>query len=202
MKLKLTNHKKALAIVAHPDDETIWMGGTILMHPSVEWTIHCLTRSSDKDREPKFQRICRIYGARAIITDLEDEDNLSQEESVLIIKKLVIAKIKQEKFDYLFTHGSNGEYGHSHHVAAHIAVRELIKDRKLQSRKVYFFNYEKAKGKKQPSMVANRNSDYKLRLSESIFHIKKRLQAEIHGYTWNGIDNSLCTNPEAFKIYK
>ena len=50
---RFANGKKALIIVAHPDDETIWMGGTILKYTELEWTIYSLCRASDKDREPK-----------------------------------------------------------------------------------------------------------------------------------------------------
>jgi len=30
---------RCAVIVAHPDDETLWMGRTVLMHPECEWTI-------------------------------------------------------------------------------------------------------------------------------------------------------------------
>jgi LmbE family N-acetylglucosaminyl deacetylase len=46
--------KAVAVIVAHPDDETLWAGGTILSHPSWQWFIVCLCRGSDKDRAPKF----------------------------------------------------------------------------------------------------------------------------------------------------
>ena len=39
--------KEALVIVAHPDDETIWMGGTILKNKNWKWTILSLCRASD-----------------------------------------------------------------------------------------------------------------------------------------------------------
>ena len=42
--------KAVAVIVAHPDDETLWAGGTILSHPSWQWFIVCLCRGSDKDR--------------------------------------------------------------------------------------------------------------------------------------------------------
>ena len=197
-KLELQSGKRALVIVAHPDDETIWMGGTIRKHSDVRWTIFSLCRASDADRAPKFRRVCRLYGAKAIITDLEDEDELSVEQTIPIIKKLIIKKAGSREFDYIFTHGANGEYGHPRHIGAHLAVKELVSDKILKSKQVYFFNYEKAKEGKRPSMTAKKDSDYILNLSKSIFNTKKRLQAEIHGYEWNGIDNSLCTNPEAF----
>ncbi len=49
------NSKKVAIIVAHPDDETLWAGGTILSHPAWECFIICLCRGSDADRAPRFR---------------------------------------------------------------------------------------------------------------------------------------------------
>ena len=44
--------KKVALIVAHPDDETLWAGGTILSHPAWDCFIVCLCRGSDPERAP------------------------------------------------------------------------------------------------------------------------------------------------------
>ena len=41
--------KSVAVIVAHPDDETLWAGGTILNHPSWHWFVACLCRGNDQD---------------------------------------------------------------------------------------------------------------------------------------------------------
>ena len=38
-------HVDGVVIVAHPDDETLWAGGTLLMHPDCRWTVVTLTGS-------------------------------------------------------------------------------------------------------------------------------------------------------------
>ena len=50
----IKENNECAVIVAHPDDETLWAGGLMLMHPEVKWTVVTLCRKSDLDRAPKF----------------------------------------------------------------------------------------------------------------------------------------------------
>ena len=57
--------KKVLVAVAHPDDETIWMGNMLLKNmDNWDTTIISLCRKDDPDRAPKFGKVCEIYKAK------------------------------------------------------------------------------------------------------------------------------------------
>jgi len=201
-KLSLNKKDKALVLVAHPDDETIWMGGTLLQNKQASWTIFSLCRKSDNDRRPKFNNVCALYGARSIITDLDDEDMLGIEQTIPMIEELVMENIKNEDFDYIFTHGSNGEYGHPRHIGVYKAVKNLIKSKKINIKKVLCFNYTKYR-ETEGGLIDMRikpDSDFMLELSEDEMSKKKKIIAEMYGYPYTGIDVSLCTNPEGFKV--
>lgn len=64
--------KNVAVIVAHPDDETLWAGGTILNHTKWKCFIITVCRESDADRAPKFYRALKIYHSVGAMGDLDD----------------------------------------------------------------------------------------------------------------------------------
>ena len=139
----------ALVIVAHPDDETVWMGGTILLHPDWNWTILSLCRAFDKDRAPKFGKACKKLGAKCAMSDLEDDHPEKKLKSLDEVKERIREMLKELKvgtdFSAIYTHGRNGEYGHNRHKEVHRAVHELLAGNELRAGKVFFFAYAKAR---------------------------------------------------------
>lgn len=198
--LELKENLKALVVVAHPDDEVIWMGGVMMRFKNVDWTVLSLCRASDTDREPKFRRVMKHLDVKGFIEDLEDDDLISVQESIPKIKKQILKYTKTKKFDYLFTHGLNGEYGHDRHIGTHLAIKSLLKTKEISFQDAYFFNYQKQDNKKNP-IIPGLNSEYLLKLREKEYLEKKRIVAEMYGYPYDGIDVNLCSKEEAFIKY-
>lgn len=187
---------KGLVIVAHPDDETIWMGGTILVNPQVKWTIFSLCRSDDRDRALKFRRACKFLGARALISNLDDEEKLSWRESLLEIRARIRRAIGGRVFDYIFTHGYNGEYGHPRHRGAHQVVKEMIRHGEIKTRAFYNFSYgfDERKG-----ICRSREADVFLKLSPALFKKKKKIVQEIYGFRKSTFEYRTLSESENFK---
>lgn len=189
--------KKVLVIVAHPDDETIWMGGTLLKNKNNWQTeIISLCRKNDKDRAPRFFKACKILKAKCYISDLEDEklENIDINEVIERIRKFTDGK----KYDYIFTHGKNGEYGHVMHIAVHKAVIKMLKDKTLRTKKLFFFSYFK-KGK---FCLPNKNADKFIYLNDLDFKRKKYLIQSVYGFKKDSFEKNCCRNIEAFDIQK
>jgi LmbE family N-acetylglucosaminyl deacetylase len=195
---------EALAIVAHPDDETIWMGGTILKNRNWDWTIISLCRAEDSDRKPKFGRACKIYRAFGLIKNLDDK--ILQPVAVPKIISLIKKSLAQKKYDVIFTHGENGEYGHIRHVEVHNAVKEMIKNKDLIAKKVYFFDYSKGENVLYPKLKAPEpiaKSDLVTNLSDRELELKKRIVKEIYKYPdEKGFELLSCNKMESFKLLR
>lgn len=189
---------ESLVVVAHPDDETIWLGGFILSQPQVHWTILALARASDPDRAPKFTSVAKHYGAIGLHDNWDDEGNLSPTASLKSAKQIIKKQIGHKHFDFLFTHGPNGEYGHPMHKTCYTAVHELLNKKQISIGSAWYFNYKKISRYK---LAPKTDSDQIIKLSPTIFKQKKLIMSELYGFDPKGIDTNYSTNPESLKMF-
>jgi len=173
---------KALAIVAHPDDETIWMYSQL--KKDYNWTVFSLCRSSDKDRYPKFLKVCGYYNAKPIITDLEDDKLLPLNINYII--DLIDKNLKEKEFDLIFTHGENGEYGHIRHREVHQAVKHMVNSGLLKG-KMFFFNYKK----KNNHCIAIKDKNL-VKLNNQQLKEKKKIITQIYGFQKGSFEEKSC----------
>jgi hypothetical protein len=192
------NCKTAAVIVAHPDDETLWSGGTIMMNPQINWTILSLTRKSDHDRAPKFFNTMKKLNAVGFMADLDDEPS-QKPLSTDIIQLEITFILDVHSYDIIITHHPLGEYTkHLRHEEISLAVSHLIQNKIFKCKKFLTFAYFDNEKEFLPKPRAD--ADIIINLPEAIIIKKKEIITEVYGFSMNSFEAVLCTNLEAFKL--
>jgi LmbE family N-acetylglucosaminyl deacetylase len=195
---------KSLVIVAHPDDETIWMGGTILKNKDWEWTIVSLCRKDDADRMPKFLRVCKTYNASPIISDLDDE-KLKPLSTKKVIEKIEEI-IPKTDFDFIYTHGKNGEYGHLRHIEIHDAVTKMVKENKITCKRLHYFSYDLPSEVEKDSynipVPVTSLDGMTIKLNKKQLSEKQKIVRDFYGFRPDSFESLSCNGREEFSILK
>jgi N-acetylglucosamine malate deacetylase 2 len=139
-----------LTLFAHPDDETMLIGGTLAILSQVGFDVHylCATRGEGGEmgepplctreqlgevREQELVCAVQALGGRSL-TFLgyadppigQGEELYAFTDDLTMLAGQVATSIDQLRPAALFTHGSNGEYGHPAHVVTHLAAKIAV----------------------------------------------------------------------------
>ena len=184
-------------IVAHPDDETLWAGGLILMHPQWRCFILSLCRASDSDRAPKFKQALSNLGALGTMADMDDgpeQHPLSQVE----LQQTIMTGIDPPLCDLILTHGAKGEYTrHRRHEEVSQAVLELVQCGKIRCQELWQFAYEDGSGQYVPK--ADAQASYSVSLPDDIWKRKYKIITEIYGFAPESWESRVTPRTEAFR---
>jgi LmbE family N-acetylglucosaminyl deacetylase len=122
-----------LAVFAHPDDESLAMGGTLARyaHAGVEVSLVCATRGewgsiSDPTlasrenlaevREDELRRACRVLGVSSL-RFLDCPDSGVNYTDWPEVEEKIVRHIRELRPDVIVTFGPDGLYGHPDHIA-------------------------------------------------------------------------------------
>ena len=188
--------KAVAVIVAHPDDETLWAGGTILSHPSWHWFIVCLCRGSDKDRAPRFLRTMQVLGSEGIMGDLDDGPE-QQPLDEIELKGAILQLLPSTHFDLIISHNPDGEYTrHVRHEETGKAVIKLWHAGKISASELWTFAYEDGNKKYYPRPIENA-ALYRV-LTKRIWLKKYSIITETYGFEKTSFEAETTPHAESF----
>lgn len=197
---KTFDFNSCAVIVAHPDDETLWAGGTILMHPEARWTIVTICRKSDPDRSAKFSKAFDYLRASGQMGDLDDSPGqtpLAERE----IEDTIASLLSADRFDLIITHSIYGEYTrHRRHEETARAVCRLWKSGTRAAKQMWMFAYDDGGGKKLPQPIPQ--ADLIVELPEDIWKRKYHIITEIYGFGPDSFEAKAGGREEAFWCFE
>jgi LmbE family N-acetylglucosaminyl deacetylase len=190
------NSKTVAIIVAHPDDETLWAGGTILNHPDWHCFILSLCRASDKDRAPKFYNALKILAADGNMADLDDGPLQKPLDSGMV-SNAILERLPPVRYDLIISHDPNGEYTrHLRHEEVGIAVIRLWSSEKISATELWTFAYEDG-GKKYLPKPIEKAAIYQ-KLSQPVWEKKYNLITETYGFDKNSFEAQTTPLAESY----
>jgi len=188
--------KSVAVIIAHPDDETLWAGGTILGLPSWKWFIVCLCRRDDADRAPKFHTVLKVLQAEGVMGDLDDgpeQKPLTEKE----VEQAILDLLPPTYYDLIITHNPHGEYTkHLRHEEISKAVITLWNNGKINAGELWTFAYED--GHKEYFPKAVKTATLYRQLPEKIWDTKYDIITKKYGYDKKSWEGKTTPRGEAF----
>jgi len=194
------NFNNCALIVAHPDDETLWAGGTVLINSKSNWEVISLCRKSDADRNLKFFRALKELNAIGDIGDLDDGVEQRSIETIEV-EQVILSLLKKKEYDLIITHSIRGEYiRHRRHEETGNAVSSLMEKEKLVARELWMFAYEDGEKKYYPRAIDS--ADSFIKLSEEIWNEKFKIITDIYGFSSESWEAKTTPKNEAFWCFK
>lgn len=188
--------KTVAIIVAHPDDETLWAGGTIMSNPSWKCFVVSLCRGKDTDRAPKFYKALKILNAEGTMGDLDDgPEQMPLDEKIL--EGTILKLLPPQHFNLVITHDPKGEYTkHLRHEETGKAVLSLWDSGEISTKELWTFAYED--GNKMYYPLAIQSASLYTTLTQPIWKKKYRLITETYGFKKNSWEAKTTPRAEAF----
>jgi LmbE family N-acetylglucosaminyl deacetylase len=119
------SNPKALLVVAHADDETIFAGGLILSSRKTEWTIICCNPQGGI-REKEFQSACQFLSEKSKNSIMLVLLNPRKHNGAIETIPSEQLKPYVKGYNFVLTHNREGEYGCEDHKKVHHAVIDSI----------------------------------------------------------------------------
>jgi len=188
--------KKVVVIVAHPDDETLWAGGTILDSPEWSCLIITLCRGKDPDRSLRFYSALKVLNCQGSMGDLDDgPDQKPLPESE--VEETILDLLPSTHFDLIITHNPAGEYTrHRRHEETGRSVIMLWNAGKISAPELWTFAYDDNNKSKYPEAVEN--ATISKTLTKDIWLKKYKLITETYGFKKGGFEAETTPKKESF----
>jgi len=195
----MSEKKEVAVIVAHPDDETVWAGGTIVTAKDCNTIILTLCRGNDPERAPKFQKAVQELGAKGAMADLEDDPEQAPLEAE-VIRRTILSLLPRNEFDLVLTHSPFGEYTrHRRHEETGEAVAGLWEAGRILTPELRMFAYgDRGRGGIDDPSIPIREASLLTTLPKAVWQKKLDIITRIYGFDPDSYEAKITQREEAF----
>ncbi len=195
-RISFGSEPRALVVVAHPDDETLWVGGTMLMHPDWRWKVVSLCRGNDPDRRPRFFSAVTRLGGKGSIGNVDDGPDQCTLPG-FDLQNAIKLELDNTDFEVIITHSLFGEYTrHLRHEEVGKAVLDLWHTGELTARELWMFAYTDDAKAHYPKAIENAHLD--VSLPENVWREKRALILDVYGFSHDSWEAMTTPKKEAF----
>ena len=185
-------------IVAHAADETLWAGGTLLLHPETRWSILTVCQESDADRAAGFQKALEQYNAKGTTGNLDDGPEAKPLRTIEL-EDAIMDLLPSDRYDLILTHGLWGEYtGDKRHEEIARAVIALRESERLTATEVWMFAYEDGGKKYLPRPIDD--ADVYLRLPKDVWDKKYEILTHTYRFAPDSAQAKTTPKDETFWV--
>jgi LmbE family N-acetylglucosaminyl deacetylase len=192
--------KTVAIIVTHPDEETLWAGGTILNHPSWKCFVVCLSKANDPELAPRFYNALKLLKSEGVMGNF---DELTHKKTVneKELERNIIQLLPDTRFDIIITHNSfNGNSDNQQHQSVNKCVIKLWKEGIIAADELWTFANEDGNMKYYPNSIEQ--PQVLEQLPHHIWKRKYNIITRIFGFNEKSEVAKITTENEAFWKFK
>lgn len=192
--------KRGAVIVAYPGDESLWCGGTVLLHSDCTWVVFAVYCKEGSEKAEKFRKAVSRLNANAT-ADVGDCETPEKIEDIKVwkLQRLLDNTLPSARFDVVLTHSLWGEYSQekgTDKIAR--AVMGLTDSGQLSTSQIWMLAYEDREGQTLPSPTLE--ADKVIHIPVGVLEEKREIITDIYGYPEDSVEAKAVSKREAFWI--
>ncbi len=195
--------KKSVAIiVAHPDEETLWAGGTILSHPEWNFFVVCLSNAKNPELAPRFYNALKLLKAEGVMGNFNYTASTARSHKNEL-ERTIIQLLPDTHFDVIISHNSFSENaGDCTQEVVNESIIKLWKEGFISTDELWTSAYENGNIKYYPNSNAEEEPEVLEKLSKKVWSQKYKIITKIFGFDEKSREAKETPLTEAFWKYK